>query len=281
MPFAAVGAVAALGGAAMQSNAANKASNAQQQSAQQSLGMQQQQFDASQRTMAPYEDVGRGALYKMSDLMGVSRAAPVAPDWTDPRFTKQRDETGGRYTANDTREWNAANAQYQRELADYSASQHAREQGPDALLQTDPGYQFRLGEGNKAIENAARARGQYFSPSTVKELTRYGQGFASNEFGNVYNRLSGLAGMGQGATNTQAQLGQNFANNTGNTMMSAGNARGAASIAQGNAWGNAGSSIGNNITQQNTLNSLFKNNSSNASASPYFSNDYRNSFAWD
>src|SRR5690606_33599791 len=44
----------------------------------------------------------------------------------------------------------------------------------------DPGYEFRLAEGNKAIENRMRALGISKSPATIKELLRYGQDYASN-----------------------------------------------------------------------------------------------------
>lgn len=124
----------------------------------------------------------------------------------------------------------------------------------------DPGYEFRLGEGNKAIERAARARGMYMSPATVKELLRYGQDFASNEFSNAFNRdmanrtskynmLSGAAGGGQTAANTIGNAGQNMAGNIGNLVTGAANARGAAGIAGANAWGGAINNVGNLYNQ--------------------------------
>jgi hypothetical protein len=58
--------------------------------------------------------------------------------------------------------------------------------------QTDPGYLFRLGEGQKVLENSAAARGGLLSGQTGKALQQYGQNFASNEFSNVYNRYNTL-----------------------------------------------------------------------------------------
>ncbi len=292
MPFAAVGAAVGLIGAGVAANSSKKASKAQQQSAEQALNLQREQFDTSRLDSAPYREVGTSALNRIADLLKLERSAPVTAP-TREQFTSYSGGGGGDskgppgiaghklaetkrilgkgkkssdpVATFDQAGYDAALEKYNQDMAVF---QH-RPQGTD-VFEADPGYEFRLGEGNKAIENAARARGQYFSPSTVKELTRYGQGFASNEFGNVYNRLAGLAGTGQSAVNNQAQLGQNYATNAGNTMMSAGNARGAAAISQGNAWGNAFSGIANNYNQQNTLSQLFKNNSSNSWATPSY-----------
>jgi hypothetical protein len=62
--------------------------------------------------------------------------------------------------------------------------------------QTDPGYLFRLGEGQKVLENSAAARGGLLSGQTGKALQQYGQNFASNEFGNIYDRYRGLIDAG-------------------------------------------------------------------------------------
>jgi hypothetical protein len=64
--------------------------------------------------------------------------------------------------------------------------------------QTDPGYLFRLGEGQKVLENSAAARGGLLSGQTGKALQQYGQNFASNEFGNIYDRYRGLIDTGYG-----------------------------------------------------------------------------------
>lgn len=64
--------------------------------------------------------------------------------------------------------------------------------------QTDPGYLFRLGEGQKVLENSAAARGGLLSGQTGKALQQYGQNFASNEFGNIYDRYRGLIDAGYG-----------------------------------------------------------------------------------
>ena len=93
-------------------------------------------------------------------------------------------------------------------------------------FQADPGYGFRLSEGQKALERSAAARGNLLSGGTGKALTRYGQEMGSQEYQNAFNRyqaerqarmnpLQSLAGVGQTASQQLAgqagQFGSNMA----------------------------------------------------------------------
>lgn len=124
-----------------------------------------------------------------------------------------------------------------------------------ADFERDPGYEFRMAEGAKALERSAAARGGLRSGGTLKSLSRYNQDFASNEFEKGYNRfnadrdrrfgrLSAMAGYGERATNQLGALRQNYANAYGNNLMGAAKSQGEAGMAQANAWGGALSSIG-------------------------------------
>ena len=57
-----------------------------------------------------------------------------------------------------------------------------------ADLTADPSFQFRLDQGRKALEQSAAGKGVLRTGGTLKDLMNYGQNFASNEYGNVYNR---------------------------------------------------------------------------------------------
>lgn len=57
----------------------------------------------------------------------------------------------------------------------------------DAIYQ-DPSYQFRVDQGRKALEASASAKGTLRTGGTLKDLLHYGQQFASNEYGNIYDR---------------------------------------------------------------------------------------------
>lgn len=108
-----------------------------------------------------------------------------------------------------------------------------------AFTQT-PGYDFRLSEGVKAAERSAAARGRLGSGATMKAVQRYGEGLASAEYGDWWNRNAGLAGVGQQATAATSQAGQNAANNITGALGSAGNAR-------ASAYANTGSAINSGI----------------------------------
>ena len=54
--------------------------------------------------------------------------------------------------------------------------------------QNDPGYQFRLSQGENALQNSAAAQGVLHSGNTLEGILNYGQNYASQEYGNVYNR---------------------------------------------------------------------------------------------
>lgn len=128
----------------------------------------------------------------------------------------------------------------------------------------DPGYQFRMDQGRQGLERSAAARGGLLNGGTLKALTRYGQDYASNEFGNAYNRwsndtstrynrLSSLAGLGQTTASQVAGYGAQNASNAANNAMQVGNANASGYIGRANA-------IGNGLQNQQsmyTLNRLF------------------------
>lgn len=99
-----------------------------------------------------------------------------------------------------------------------------------AQFTADPGYAFRLSEGQKALERSAAARGGLLSGATGKALTRYGQEMGSQEYQNAFNRyqaeraaqlqpLQSLAGVGQTSANTLTNaagvMGSNIAEGLG------------------------------------------------------------------
>jgi len=92
-------------------------------------------------------------------------------------------------------------------------------------FQADPGYQFRLSEGNQALDRSAAGRGMLLSGAQIKAAQRYNQGMASQEFGNWFNRLYGLSNMGQNAAVQTGQFGANAAAQQGNYLMAGANAQ--------------------------------------------------------
>ena len=107
-------------------------------------------------------------------------------------------------------------------------------------FETSPGYDFRMAEGEKALERAAASRGMLASGPQLKALTRYGQDYASNEFNTYANRLASLAGLGQTATQATGSAGMSAAGTIGRNALLAGAAR-------GSSYANAASSVNQGI----------------------------------
>jgi len=121
----------------------------------------------------------------------------------------------------------------------------------------DPGYAFRLQEGQRSVDNSAAARGSTLSGGALKALQRYGQGMASQEFQNSYNRLSGVSGQGQSAAAGQGSASMQFGAQQGANTIAGGNALAAGAIGQGNAWSGVLQS-GVNQYQNNQMMDLLK-----------------------
>lgn len=116
-----------------------------------------------------------------------------------------------------------------------------------------PGYDFRIGEGNKAVERGAAARGGVLSGATQKALERYSQDYASNEYNNFlqqyYQSLTpyqSLAGIGQTTAMQNAASGNAVAGQIGQNMQTGANALAAGQINQANAYSGAINSGVNN-----------------------------------
>ena len=110
----------------------------------------------------------------------------------------------------------------------------------------DPGYQFRLQQGQEATNRMANMGGGLISGNALKGAQDYTQGLASTEFGNafnrfqtgrqnIYNTLAGIAGLGQNMTNTSAQAGGQAATAVGNTLQNIGAAQASGTVGAANA----------------------------------------------
>jgi hypothetical protein len=87
-----------------------------------------------------------------------------------------------------------------------------------------PDYAFALEEGGNAVTNQAAARGLLNSGNYLRDLTSFGQGLATQNFGNYANRLASLAGMGQSAGTNIANLFSNEGAQRANIYTNKGNA---------------------------------------------------------
>lgn len=103
--------------------------------------------------------------------------------------------------------------------------------GPSDLT-LDPSYQFRLDQGLQALRASKAATGSLQTGQGLKDITNYAQGAASQEYqsaydrfmnnqNTLYNRLSGIAGIGSGAVGQVAGVGAQTAGGMGSNITGA------------------------------------------------------------
>jgi len=111
---------------------------------------------------------------------------------------------------------------------------------------TDPGYQFRLEQGMKALNASAAAKGMGMSGANIKGATEYGQNLGSQEYQNAFNRyqtnrtaqlapLQSLYAGGQAAAAGSAAQAGALGSNLGQTYTGLGQGLAQAEVAGGNA----------------------------------------------
>jgi hypothetical protein len=145
-------------------------------------------------------------------------------------------------------------------------------------FQADPGYQFRVQQGEQGIGRAASARGGQYSGATLKALARFNQDIGSQEYGSAYsrfnadrtakfNRAASLAGISQAATEatggagrsaygTIAQSGQITAGRIGENLQNAGEARASGYVGQAKAIGSGIKQAYNTYQENEALNNM-------------------------
>jgi hypothetical protein len=112
----------------------------------------------------------------------------------------------------------------------------------------DPGYWFRLQQGTQGLQNSAAAGSGALSGAALKDLLAFNQDMASQEYGNAFNRyqvqqgnifqrLSDIARLGQSAGAGVGSAGTQLAGNAGQAISNAGSAAGAGIVGAGNALG--------------------------------------------
>jgi hypothetical protein len=126
--------------------------------------------------------------------------------------------------------------------------------GPGDYTQS-PGYQFRLSEGEKAVNRSAAAKGGALSGATTKALARYGQDYATADYDNYLRRyyeslnpLQSLAQVGQTSSAQTASTGAQTASNIANATMQGASGVSNALITGGNAAATGAINAANSLT---------------------------------
>lgn len=284
-----LGAGASVLGSSNAASASEKAAQTQADAANQAAQLQKEIFDVQNSEYAPWRTTGANALNQMNALMGLPQVdesgvnggtvpsvssataiAPMAYNLIGPN--------GVNYplTAAQARQVGTLPSGYS--IVPAASMQTTTPNSPNALFQpgntsdvlnanrtaalnsfyTDPGYQFSMDQGIQAIDRSAAARGILNSGATAKALDKFGQGLANQQYGTYYNRLAGLSGTGQTATNETANAAGTYGTNAGNELTNAGNARASGYIGAANAFNSGLSGVGNSIN--GALNNYFAYN---------------------
>lgn len=181
------------------SKAAKQAAGAQQAAADAATEESRRQFDTVQENTAVQRTAGDAAMFRLANLLGIDLPAGM----TSP--------TGA----------NAGPAQT-----------------PQQALEATPGYTFRLGESQKAIDRMQSA-GRITGGRALKEGVRYAQDYGSGEFQNILNNLFRVGGYGSQATGTAAGAGMTSAGQVGQAQLTAGAGTANAAYQGGQAVNNA------------------------------------------
>ena len=135
-------------------------------------------------------------------------------------------------------------------------------------LENSPGYQFNLYQGFKATQNAAAARGLGVSGAAEKGAAAYASGLAGNQYQNLFSNALNTYQENLGKLQTQANLGENAAaqtgaygtqtaSNIGQTAVGAANAEAAGTIGSTNAITNGLTSSLGGISNALLMSQLF------------------------
>lgn len=236
------------GSALLGASSASKAAKSQTNAANKDIAFQKETRDQITAKLDPFYQGGTAAnaalLYEMglgpkpmvggvaptiTEIPGVAATQPSAParPGTWQYATTMRGGTSGGTAATPAQfkvgDQTFATREEAQAYADANKTGATEYQG----FQASPGYQFALDQGNQSINALAGARGGLNSGATLQALQNNGIGMANQEYGNWWNRLSGLAGSGQNAAAAQGTAMSGAASNISNAYGAIGNAQAA------------------------------------------------------
>jgi len=318
---AGIGAATSLIGGKQSSSAAKSAAQTQANAANQATAAQERALQEQLAVSSPYAQAGLVGQNRLMELLGLQNPniGPSNP-WREDMYLAANPDVAAAVARG---EFTSGLAHYQthgqeegRELgftpqrsADFGKYASAEFGGikgfdPASLMKSftpadfavgmDPGYAFRVSEGNKALNASAAARGGLISGNALKAAQDYGlaagsqeytnafnryqanRAFQAGEYGNAFNRYQterintlapyqSLTGQGQAAAAGQAANIGSFGSAQASNIMGAGNAQAAGQIGSANAYNTALGGIGN-AAQTAAMLSLYGGGNRNMSA---------------
>jgi hypothetical protein len=208
------------------SNAAENAAETQAQAQRDSAAMQKAMFDKQNQQQTGYRAAGQSALSQIGALG--SGQYQTYDEAGNPVGTPQ---TG----------------------SGYLTKQFTPQDFAEGI---DPGYAFRLKQGQEQAMRQANIGGGALSGNALAGLQDYTQGQASQEYantfnrfqtqrGNIYNTLASIAGLGQTSLGQTGTAGTAAGANIGQAISNAGSAQAAGQVGSANAMGGAVQGVAN------------------------------------
>lgn len=257
-----------------QANAAEHAADMQRAAASQATDLQRSTFNTQNAQQAAYRSAGYNALNKINSMMGQSyvkydsNGNPIGTVVPAEKYEYKSSGNGindliaGLATSVLNQQPDTINPTPQDATSDYLTH---RFNAQDFAQGIDPGYAWRLQQGQMANQRAANIGGGALSGNTLAGLQAYTQGQASQEYGNafnryqtergnIYNTLASIAGLGQTAQGQTNQLASNYANNVSNLMTGSAAAQAAGTVGAANAQAGAIQNATNTYALSNMLN---------------------------
>ncbi len=191
-------------------DAARKGSHAQQEAIRQAIEQYQQGYNGQNAIWGDQRNIGMNALNQLGGLYGLTGGSQATPSY---------DANGKLITTPGTA---ASGAK-----PDFSA------------FFNSPDYAYTRDEALKGVNANAAGMGNLFSGARGQALNDRASGLATQNFGNYFNRLSGLAGFGQNANNALSGALQNTTSGIANAQMGIGDAKAGGYIGAANSYGNA------------------------------------------
>lgn len=238
-----VGAVASVAGGVISSSGAKSAANASAAASDRASQVQQQIYGENKQLMQPFVNTGTAAMGNINALLGISPTQPAAAP-TQPGATGM---TGGLGVLGGLGGMIAPRPATTPTTGTVNTAQPTQPTAQQAFdtYRNSTGYQFRVGQGMDAINSGYAGAGTLQSGAAMRAISDYGQGMASQEFGNYMNALGNQQALGFSGASAVAGVGQNYANNLGSIYQQNGANQANAALAGANAMGNSFNNIGN------------------------------------
>ena len=218
-------AAAVVGSSLIGAYGASEAADTQAQAAKAGQDQQLAMFNTQNKQNAPFRGTGYNALNTIGSFL--------------PGQYQQYDEQGNPTTTG------TGSGYLTREFSNLDLNNYL-----------SPNYNFQREQGEGATRNLFNATGGLVGGNAQKGLIDYNQNFAKNAYGdafnqfqtqrtNIYNTLAGIAGFGQNANTTTANLSGNTANAISSLGVGAANANAAGTVGMANAFSGGLNTLGN------------------------------------